>query len=446
MKQRWNDHHYFVTTTCLAVWAILMACQSISGVRAFGMMGSPSHGKNRWKQRQQQQRRTYRYSTTGIRFMLMSNKKDEQNNDTEKNVGTKKQRVFVRGVSVTPEQGFVVVLGGGRSTMVVPVTTRDTMQVKSPEALTILQLIGNIDMAGVLLPPQLLQSLVALYCSIHSMTHEKLIMNQSLPTNTTKNPENTVFVEDELGLSLQDEDEANNANDKTTLRMIMEGINEFVQETLPSSSDQKSESSGVICGGEFLGAQSSAISSHDIGCRAPHAYDDDDDDDDDDDSNTDIVMDCTVMVRGQFQSLSIPMVGGWWKDLVYEFDEPCTSAAYVTMALALRYHAPLWIETQIQTQADDDPIIDMSSTDVTAMNDALPTLFQSTQQIQQESTGVKERIQTGFRVHQLQTALQMAVQQGDSQAATKIRQELDSLDSMDDLPTTTTNNNNPDEN
>eukprot|EP00978_Attheya_sp_CCMP212_P043787 scaffold291780_cov67-Attheya_sp.AAC.2 len=79
MKQRWNDDHYFVTTACLAVWAILMACQSISGVRAFGMVGhsSRSHGKNRWKHRQR--RNTYRYYqyTTGIRFM--TNKKDEPN-------------------------------------------------------------------------------------------------------------------------------------------------------------------------------------------------------------------------------------------------------------------------------------------------------------------------------------------------------------------------------
>eukprot|EP00978_Attheya_sp_CCMP212_P043786 scaffold291780_cov67-Attheya_sp.AAC.1 len=134
--------------------------------------------------------------------------------------------------------------------MVLPVTTnrnqQDTMQVKSPEALTILQLIGNIDMAGVLLPPQLLQSLVSLYCSIS--IHSNSIHNEM------KNPENNhpnddddndqVFVEDELGLSLQDK--YDDDKDKS-LRTIMEGINEFVQETLPSSeSESKSESSSLL--------------------------------------------------------------------------------------------------------------------------------------------------------------------------------------------------------
>eukprot|EP00978_Attheya_sp_CCMP212_P020789 scaffold60070_cov35-Attheya_sp.AAC.2 len=109
-------------------------------------------------------------------------------------------------------------------------------------------------------------------------------------------------------------------------------------------------------------------------------------------TTTDIIMDCTVMVRGKFQSLSIPMVGGCdggriWSIIlknhphlrpISPWDCPCDT----TLLYGSKHQERIFYRRF--------SIDDFLSTDV------LPTLFQSTQQIQQESTGVW--IQTGFRI------------------------------------------------
>jgi len=64
------------------------------------------------------------------------------------------------------------------------------------------------------------------------------------------------------------------------------------------------------------------------------------------------------------------------------------------------------------------------------------------QSLQQQSSRVTENIERGFEIHKLMGALQIAKRLGDTKAAEKIRAKLDEYDSMDDLPTLGDNNNN----
>ena len=126
--------------------------------------------------------KTYdRLSTTNLKY------KNTEYNDSNINSSIDK-RFEVRGVSVSPV-GFLVLLSvndlsskniesvrmkrkqennDNRATICIRVSNdkADEMHCSSPEALTIVQLLSGVDMAGAVLPPQLLQHLVALHCSV----------------------------------------------------------------------------------------------------------------------------------------------------------------------------------------------------------------------------------------------------------------------------------------
>ena len=125
-----------------------------------------------------------------------------------------------------------------------------------------------------------------------------------------------------------------------------------------------------------------------------------------------------------FGKLSLPQPSEQVLEQVCYQYHPNVSGTFVAVALALRYKAPIVLvkeTTEIPTLTEEELI------------NRFP-LYSSVDNIHQRSLRVAANIERGFKIHQLQAALRLALEKEDFAAAEKIRQKLDSLDSMDDLP------------
>ena len=102
------------------------------------------------------------------------------------------------------------------------------------------------------------------------------------------------------------------------------------------------------------------------------------------------------------------------------------SVAFTSLALALRYQAP--ITTTVQDTFS-------SLYTLGDVQDKFP-LYKSVNQLKKPANRVQSNLQRGFEIHKLTGALKVAMKMGDFKAADRIREQLDKFDSMDDLPTT----------
>jgi cysteinyl-tRNA synthetase len=102
------------------------------------------------------------------------------------------------------------------------------------------------------------------------------------------------------------------------------------------------------------------------------------------------------------------------------------AVAFTSLALALRYHAP--IATTVQDTCS-------SLYTIQEIQDKFP-LYKSVNQLKKPANRVQSNLQRGFEIHKLTGALKVAMKKGDFKAADRIREQLDKFDSMDDLPTT----------
>ena len=102
------------------------------------------------------------------------------------------------------------------------------------------------------------------------------------------------------------------------------------------------------------------------------------------------------------------------------------AVAFTSLALALRYHAP--ITTTVQDTCS-------SLYTLQEIQDKFP-LYKSVNQLKKPANRVQSNLQRGFEIHKLTGALKVAMKKGDFKAADRIREQLDKFDSMDDLPTT----------
>eukprot|EP00586_Coscinodiscus_wailesii_P015143 CAMPEP_0172508802 /NCGR_PEP_ID=MMETSP1066-20121228/214948_1 /TAXON_ID=671091 /ORGANISM="Coscinodiscus wailesii, Strain CCMP2513" /LENGTH=363 /DNA_ID=CAMNT_0013286969 /DNA_START=47 /DNA_END=1135 /DNA_ORIENTATION=+ len=79
------------------------------------------------------------------------------------------RRLQFRGVSISPN-GFLALLTPNTEDVIIPLRVsndpNDSTSASSVESLTLIQLLSGIDMAGAVLPPNLLHHLVAFYCSL----------------------------------------------------------------------------------------------------------------------------------------------------------------------------------------------------------------------------------------------------------------------------------------
>lgn len=269
----------------------------------------------------------------------------------------------IAGVSVSPN-GFHVMLRDKQQQcyLSIPVTRHgDTKKATTPQALTLLQLLASVDMAGAVLPPELLSQLVVVLSERDSGLVQEVQSSIAtiLASFGTKNQGESSLAYMEQSPWIQSKVRL----PTTTLEGITVLANRFL----------------LTCAVEGYGRYSIAL------------------DDSDDDT-------CP------------------WKDLLYEPSN--VSAAFVALALALRYNTPISVVSTEFAFIDED-----------TLRSQFPS-YQSADEVLEPADRSADHIARGFEINTLQAALRMAMDRNDVLAATKIREELDRLDSegMKDLP------------
>lgn len=261
------------------------------------------------------------------------------------------RRLAISGVSVSP-QGFWLMLQVpemGIWPLQLTTSNEDSYSASTPEALTVLQLIAGVDMAGSILPPDILSKLAVLGC---------------------------------------EEDPSIEVADRLMTKVL---------ENLPEGYTTYSETN------EWLKAK----------MRLPQVLLDEV-------RMMPFSLECRIRDMGSF-SLRLPE--SLVQAVCYNFDK-ATSAVFLSVALALRYKAPLVLlaTTQIETLTEKEVV------------ERFP-MYSSIGKLQDASQRVRKSVERGFEVNNLQGALRIAMERGDDVAVKRIREKLDEYDSMDDLPT-----------
>eukprot|EP00536_Pseudo-nitzschia_multiseries_P001083 jgi/Psemu1/2458/gm1.2458_g len=330
--------------------------------------------------------------------------------------------------------------GTSTSTVVLPLKMTndpaDAYAATSPESLTLCQLLSGVDMAGAILPPELLGKMVV--CHIE----DKL---------------ETLYDDDEE----EEDDEEDNKNESSTFTPVLSPIEQKLWEFLQNQEALKREH-------QALAAMQSMSPVPPFRTQMPQ-----------------ITLDqLTLVPAATSTSTSTSTSISWlcrlecalpdWNEritvnvkpdvlasLAYNYD-PESSPLFTCIALALRYKAPIVLEQQQQqpqqqqqeqqmTEQRRDSLVGTSTNNNNNNNeskfwssrDDLDRDFPqrtTLQSLQQQSNRVMANIERGFEIHKLTGALQIAMRLGDTKAAEKIRAKLDEYDSMDDLPTLGENN------
>ena len=266
------------------------------------------------------------------------------------------QRVQLAGVSVSATGFWVMLRTGEDAYYPLRVTDNivDTGAATSPEALTILQLLANVDMAGAILPPDVLARVTVLSC--------------------------------EEGQCAAD---------------VAEEVLDMVHDSLPD---------GVSTYGELHEWGQSRIS-------LPVATVDEVIVEDD----KSFTWRCSVKNHGR---ISLQPTTSTLEQISYDF-RPQVSSAFLSVALALRYRAPISMKVT--------PEMEASFLTREALKKRFP-MYRSAGKLQQTSQRTAIAVERVFEINKLQAALRIAMEREDHAAATKIRAALDEMDSMEDLP------------
>ncbi|GKY93608.1 hypothetical protein MPSEU_000328200 [Mayamaea pseudoterrestris] len=330
----------------------------------------------------------------------------------------------IAGVSLSPS-GFYVLLecsesassksssNDNNNTLILPIQvtndSRDVHQASSPQALTLLQLLAAplpVDMAGPVFPVETLTKLIVVQSDLETSTNEQEYQEQQHPiinylqSNIAQQLQSRFNVSDSSWRYSQQPDwiqarlslplcslhrvQLHVHNDSMIWYLTVRALDMPVASSLSSSSSTSTSTST---------SSTAALSSNSL-TFAPSE-----------------------------QAL---------RQVVWRDDEtndehwnPQVAAAFTCLALALRYKAPIFL-----TQSPDTASPFISKSDVSTH---FP-LYKSQDELVQAPTRVHRNIETGFAIHKLQAALQLAMQKGDVAAAHKIRARLDEMDSMQDLP------------
>jgi hypothetical protein len=345
------------------------------------------------------------YASTALFAAASEDNNDDDDNDNDNDdddtsssptVSTL-ERLKISGVSVSPN-GFHVILqrnpvasdeeGGRYIPIKVTNDIQDAFAATTPESLTLCQLLSGVDMAGVILPPELLSKIVVYHIE------EKIQQQQQHTMN------------DQEGQQLQ-------------LSPQEQKIVEKIQESLPDNQESYKDSHVW-----FQSRMSIPQITLDQLTLIPDGR-----------NNWKCRLDCAVpdlkdrlVLEVQKEILS---------SLLYQYDTE-TSLMFTCIALALRYRAPIVLE--VPSQRHDSTTTTTTASSFATTLQRLEREFPkrtTVDRLQQQSTRVARNIERGFEIHKLQGALRVAMKLGDQRAVEKIRAKLDEYDSMDSLPTTT---------
>jgi len=283
----------------------------------------------------------------------------------------------------------------------------DAYAATSPESLTLCQLLSGVDMAGAILPPELLGKLVISHIEDKL---ESLYDYDDEEENEGDETTNAVFtpvlspIESKLWEYLKNEEAlqrernlfgSKNSQDTPSSRIQMPQITLDQLTLLPSprSNDGASDNPTWQCKLE---------------CAIPQWKE-------------------RIVVDLQADLLA---------SLVYNYD-PESSPLFTCVALALRYKAPIVLKDEAPALRQEPTNSGGGNVYWTSSDELERDFPQRTTlaSLKEQSTRVTQNIERGFEIHKLTGALQIAQRLGDTRAAAKIRAKLDEYDSMGDLPT-----------
>jgi len=357
-----------------------------------------------------------------------ADKNDQQSGPVDSNDNSKnndndelRRRARVAGVSVS-SSGFWVVLQCGKNEFLpLQVTddpTQDGASASSPQALTILQLLASVDMAGAILPPDLLARMTVLSCEeLVAKDKDDEDSDPSLAASAGATDVEREIVEEvqtKLFLFGNVTTKGDGVETSSSTTSYSEQ-HEFpwMRSRIPLPQVTLDEVFVEIGQGNGDGGSCNPDLS-----RQPQRY----------------TLRCSAKHIGK---VSFAPTESIVEQVSYEYRPGGVSMAFTAVALALRYKAPIVIVEKGEGGGGASPSPSSKATPVCTLGqieDKFP-MYKTTSQLQQMTQRVHKNIERGFEVNQLQAALRLAREKGDDRAAAKIRVALDEMDSLSDLPT-----------
>jgi hypothetical protein len=340
------------------------------------------------------------------------------------------ERLNVSGVSVCSEPpGFFLLLETNTGTLPLQVTSdpQDAYATTSPQALTVIQLLSGVDMAGPILPPETLAKLLVLSC-------------ESIPEPFLEEPQQQVLEYVQKSLLRVRAAAAANVEDTTTTATATPPLFSETHPWLQSKCQLPQVTldeliltyrGRSLCGGDddptkkVDGGGSTSLNNK-MSLSDP--------------SQWHCQLQCNVKWIGK---MSIHVSSDLIQAVSYQYDD-ATSMIFTCLALALRYKAPMSLQQQqqhphpqqTQEEVENELRSHLVFTNHEDLDDYFPTRT-TVSKLQQSSTRVTKNIERGFEIHKLQKALEIARKRGDVLAEAKIRAVLDEMDSFQELPVTT---------
>jgi hypothetical protein len=328
--------------------------------------------------------------TDSMRLDASSSPLPDENFDDD-NLPRKIYRAACSGVSVS-ETGFWVILRvASDKYWPVQVTTSvaDQTAAASPEALTLLQLLAGVDIAGAILAPEILARIIVGVCDTYE--YDEYGIDQKGNCNSQR-------IRDLVRRSSNWPDQAPVAKSaylelpewtQSRIRLPVCTLDEiqYHQETGNDGSD----------GGGIWEYQCQV---QDVGPQT-------------------VIPTCNVLQKVAWSDAD-PLTA---TAAVADAETCGEQAAFFALALALRYKTPIRLSLSNSAQLlSNDQVVEQFP------------LYRSRDKLQETCATVTVNIERGLKIHQLQAALQIALQKQDKTAAAKIRVVLDEMDSLQDLP------------
>ena len=321
--------------------------------------------------------------------------------------------------------GFFLLLEtatGGTLPLQVTSDPQDAYATTSPQALTVIQLLSGVDMAGPILPPETLAKLLVLSCEsipeafLEEPQQQVLeFVQKSLwrvrATANVEDPPSTPLLFSDTHPWLQSKCQLPQVT-LDELILTYRGERSYQHDKADKKKEEEKDGSSII---------------HKISLSDP--------------SQWQCQLVCNVKWIG---TMSIPVSSDLIRAVSYQYDD-ATSTMFTCLALALRYKAPMSLrrlEEPHEEHNDNDDEKDSRSRSrglVLTNQEDLEYYFPTrttVSKLQQSSTRVTKNIERGFEIHKLQKALEIARKRGDAQAEAKIRAVLDEMDSFQELPIT----------
>jgi hypothetical protein len=304
-------------------------------------------------------------------------------------------------------------------------TEEDAMVASSPEALTLLQLVAGVDMAGAILPPDVLSKLVVLACFSSVNGFEDNTDTQQGCEDGDKSMQNAmvaaaIVVAVRRQLPATDDTFCTTTGSYTQQQLVMMISSWLPRIHLPVCTLEEVQveirrgaqppTNDVF---EESGTKEEVSFSWRLQCSC-QGY-----------GSISIYLSESIVQQaysnGQGHQSSL-----WYNP--NDLEPTHTAVPFISLAMALRYKAPVWMMTAMNKNST---LLMIRSEQ--QLRERFPH-YRTVAQLQQSSHRAATAVKQGFEIHQLQAALGVALRKGDTAAAQTIRAILDEKDSLEDLP------------